>query len=337
MKKFLAIAVLVVVAMSAFAQSTGSPHLTLGVNAPLNGWVPMGADSSWNQRIDNAAVDPNSAAILKQIGGNVMVDREIPYVVVDSRVSTEITDASKTPFVNVTIKAEPKSNGEFYPQLSSGTIGNVTEAPIPSGQWFQSNSDGHGIVIDMATMESYEFWWPTVTLNPAGGQTWSAAMMARWNLLAGDNQRPWFTPAATGAGVSYFPGLLKFDEAQSPNGIKHALAFCLAPANVGGWFTPPALMQLTHNAATLPGMGAKFRLRSSFDVSKYSPTNQNILKALKQYGMVLVDLGSNLYVTATSDTRWDATDLRLLKQVKASDFEVVNAVTRYDYHHKPTN
>jgi len=45
--------------------------------------------------------------------------------------------------------------------------------------------------------------------------------------------------------------------------------------------------------AQYPPMGARFRLKASFDISHFSATNQIILTALQRYGMMLADNGSS--------------------------------------------
>ena len=71
------------------------------------------------------------------------------------------------------------------------------------------------------------------------------------------------------------------------------------------------------------------RLKASFDVSGYSTANQVILKALKKYGMIMADKGSNLYLSGAPDDRWDNTDLHALGQVSASNFEVLQMTPLY--------
>lgn len=61
----------------------------------------------------------------------------------------------------------------------------------------------------------------------------------------------------------------------------------------------------------------------NLDISGYSATNQVILTAMKHYGLILADIGSDLYITGTPDDRWDNEDLNQLKSVKATDFEIV--------------
>ena len=45
--------------------------------------------------------------------------------------------------------------------------------------------------------------------------------------------------------------------------------------------------------------------------------------AMKIYGLILADIGSNMFITGAPDERWDNDDLNQLKQVRATDFEVV--------------
>jgi hypothetical protein len=69
------------------------------------------------------------------------------------------------------------------------------------------------------------------------------------------------------------------------------------------------------------------RLKASFDVSGYTPAMQVILRALKRYGMILADNGSNWFVSGAPDPRWSDDELRTLKTLRGSDFEVVRMGT----------
>jgi hypothetical protein len=71
-------------------------------------------------------------------------------------------------------------------------------------------------------------------------------------------------------------------------------------------------------------MGIRVRLKAGFDISTFSATNQIILTALKEYGMLLADNGANWYMSGVPDPRWDNDDLRDLARVEGSDFEVVD-------------
>src|ERR1700683_355530 len=89
-------------------------------------------------------------------------------------------------------------------------------------------------------------------------------------------------------------------------------------------FVPPASHWAANstNANAAP-MGMRLRLKASFDISQFSATNQVILTALQQYGMIMADNGSNMYISGAPDARWDNDDLHNLDQVTNLDFDVV--------------
>jgi len=70
-------------------------------------------------------------------------------------------------------------------------------------------------------------------------------------------------------------------------------------------------------------MGMRMRLKADYDISSFPPQAKVILTALKNYGMIMADNGSNLFLTGAPDDRWNNDDLTALKQVPASAFEVI--------------
>ena len=54
---------------------------------------------------------------------------------------------------------------------------------------------------------------------------------------------------------------------------------------------------------------------------------QVILRALKKYGMILADNGSNWYLSGAPDPRWNDDELRSLRSLRGSDFEVLQMGT----------
>jgi len=44
---------------------------------------------------------------------------------------------------------------------------------------------------------------------------------------------------------------------------------------------------------------------------------------MKKFGLILADIGSDMYVSGSPDERWNNDDLAKLSKIKASDFEVV--------------
>jgi hypothetical protein len=75
-------------------------------------------------------------------------------------------------------------------------------------------------------------------------------------------------------------------------------------------------------AYSLP-FGGRIRLKQGYDISGFTPGVQVILKAMKKYGLILADIGSNMYVSGVPDERWDNDALHAMGSIKASDFEVV--------------
>ena len=72
-------------------------------------------------------------------------------------------------------------------------------------------------------------------------------------------------------------------------------------------------------------MGARFRLKADYDISDFPPEMQVLLRAMKEYGIILADNGSNWYVSGAPDERWDNDMLHLLDVLTGNDFEAVDA------------
>ena len=71
-------------------------------------------------------------------------------------------------------------------------------------------------------------------------------------------------------------------------------------------------------------MGARFRLKADYDISGFPPEMHVLLQAMKEYGIVLADNGSNWYVSGAPDERWDNDMLHLLDVLTGNDFEAVD-------------
>jgi hypothetical protein len=105
--------------------------------------------------------------------------------------------------------------------------------------------------------------------------------------------------------------------------ITHALRFTVQRTQRA--YLWPARHQASSNSdPNLPPMGLRLRMKASVDISRFSPGNQVILRALKQYGMLVSDNGSNWFISGAPDDRWDNNDLNALKAIPGSDFEVVD-------------
>jgi len=74
----------------------------------------------------------------------------------------------------------------------------------------------------------------------------------------------------------------------------------------------------------LPRMGERLRLKADYDISKFSPNVQAILKGLKKHGMLVADNGIDWALSCAPDERIPVLHDELRK-IKGSAFEVVEA------------
>lgn len=290
----------------------------LGAGASLKGALPFPADNPWNTDISNAPVDPNSNALIASIGltrglhpdfGSGLYDNApigIPYVVVGT--------------------GQPKVAIHFTAYGSQSDPGPYPVPPDASVEGEQvgvpgSGGDRHVLVIDRDNQRLYELY----RAFPNGDGSWNADSAAVFHLDS-DTVRPTAQPgwtSADAAGLPIFPGLARYDEAAS-GVIRHALRFTASTTRKA--YVPPA----THWASSStdpnrPPMGMRVRLKASFAIpASFSTESRALLQAMKTYGMLLADNGSNWYVSGAPDPRWNNGRLLAeLGQVKGSDFEVV--------------
>ncbi len=138
--------------------------------------------------------------------------------------------------------------------------------------------------------------------------------------------RPAGWTSADAAGLPIFPGLIRYDEVNELKEITHSLRFT-AQRSRRAYVHPARHFASDNPNPNLPPMGMRVRLKASFDISGFSPAMQVILRAMKKYGMILADNGSNWYVSGAPDSRWNDDELNTLKAIKGSDFEVVQMGT----------
>ncbi len=278
-----------------------------GIGASLHGCRPFPDDNPWNTPVDKDSVDPLSDKIIAGIGLNVPLHPDfcgqwnggvcgIPYVVV----------TSKTPKVSVTFDYADESDPGPYPIPA--------DAPIEGGP--ASTGDRHILMLDRDNWILYELY---AAYPPGTG--WTAGSGAIFNLDS-DSLRPAGWTSADAAGLPIFPGLVRYDEVVEQKQILHAVRFTVV--NSRNAYIPPATHYASSKTAdTLPPMGMRVRLKASVDISGYSANMQVILTALKTYGMIVADNGSNWYVSGAPDSRLNDDELNTLKQITGSDFEVV--------------
>lgn len=265
------------------------------------------ADNPWNKDIDAAAVDPYNTQIIAGIAAPVIkadfgsglwqgAPIGIPYLVV--------CGSQPKVAINYTDYGNESDPGPF---------------PIPVTAPIEGNGvgDAHVIAVDIENKMLYELFYSRVN-----GNHWDASSGAVFN-LSSNQLRPDTWTSADAAGLPIFPGLVRYDEIVKGE-IDHPIRFTLTSNNVKPAYISPARHKVnsTGGQYSLP-FGARIRLKANFDISGYSATNQIILRAMKKYGLILADIGSNLYISGAPDERWNNDDLRKLGQIHGSDFEVV--------------
>ena len=282
---------------------------TLGPGASLSGLQIFPADNPWNLDVSRLPVDKLSSAILGRIGldkaihpdfGTVYagVPNGIPYVVV----------AGSRKRVPVRFENSDESDAGAYPI--------PIDAPIEGGPG--GKGDRHVLVLDRDNRKLYELF---AARPDADGKGWSAGSGAVFD-LASNKTRPAGWTSADAAGLPVFPGLARYEEAATAGGIRHAFRFTVARTR-RAYVHPARHFASPHRDVDLPPMGMRVRLKGSFAIDRFPSQARAISLALKTYGMILADNGSDWYLSGSPDPRWDDDDLATLKRIKIRDFEVV--------------
>ncbi len=275
----------------------------------IGGCQVFPADNIWNVPVDTLPVHPRSADYIATIGAGVGLHADfgsgtwngqpigIPFVTVPG---------DQTP-VPVTFDYADESDPGPYPI--------PPDAPIEGGP--ASTGDRHVLVLDRDRCLLYETWdsWPQ------GDGSWHAGSGARFD-LSSHALRPAGWTSADAAGLPILPGLVRYEEVAA-GVIPHAIRFTAAHTQRATVW-PARHFASSSTDPAWPPMGQRFRLKAAFDVRPFPPEVQVILNALKTYGLILADNGSNWYLSGAPDERWDNDALAQLAGVKGSDFEAVD-------------
>lgn len=274
----------------------------------IGGCQVFPADNVWNAAIDALPVDSNSNAYVATIGGSKPAHPDfgtvyngapngIPYVVVPAT----------QPSVGVSFDYGDESDAGPYP-IPPG-------APIEGGP--QSDGDRHVLIVDAGACKLYELF----AAYPQPNGSWHAGSGAIFD-LTGNSLRPSTWTSADAAGLPILPGLVRYDEVAAGE-ITHALRFT-APQTRKAFIWPARHQASSLTGMNFPPMGQRFRLKAAFDISRFGPHVQIILRALKQYGMFLADNGSSWFLSGAPDPRWDDDELHQIAQLTGNDFEAVD-------------
>ena len=261
-------------------------------------------DNHFNVRVDRLPLHPQSSAIVRSIGLDRTVHPDfgsgryegrrigIPYTVVPRRQR------------RVPVSFEYASESDRGPY------------PIPPRAPVEGGSDRHVIAVQRGTCRLYELF-----AAERSGSGWAAGSGAIFRLRS-NRLRPRGWTSADAAGLPIFPGLARHAEV-ARGAIRHALRFTV-PRTRRAFDYPARHFASSLTDPVLPAMGQRVRLRASVDPSRFGRQARVIVRAVKRYGMLLADNGSPWFISGAPSRRWDNDDLRTLKQLRGSDFEVVD-------------
>lgn len=307
-----------------FAATLGGP---IPVQLPLfpgNNW--------WNTDITNAPPDGNSGILIDFItqpypghvkrvhadwGGDVGDGSGetygIPFIIVDD------SQATTTPTFN-DFDSESDHVPFPIPDEAITTFGWI-EGGEPGNQ--DPGGDRHMLIVNRSQNTLYEMG--NVFYNGSG---WEASGGYFFDMKTNTPRTPGFT-SADAAGLAILPGLVRYDEVNDLPEINHA--FRVTMRTTSSPYVFPASHQAGNTAGALP-MGARLRLKSTVNPAGVTnPIVLKLIKALKRYGLIVADNGSDMFITGTYDTRWNVNNLidtinnstQGLGALQATDFEVI--------------
>ena len=282
-----------------------SPLAFSASNPEIGRCAVFPANNIWNTPVNTLPVDAHSSAWVDSIGRTTGFHMDfgsgtwnggpigIPYNVVGAGV----------PKVTFSFQYADESDPGPY--------------PMPASPQIEFGSDHHLLVVDSSTCTLYEVY----AARTSGGK-WYGGSGAIWNMYA-NGLRPDTWTSADAAGLPILPGLVRYDEIAA-GAIRHAIRFTASSTN--GYIWPARhLTSNDPNSPGIPPMGARFRLKASFDISGYPAVLQVILRAMQTYGIILADNGSDWYISGAPDARWNNDMLRQMDALTGDDFEAVDS------------
>jgi hypothetical protein len=282
------------------------PPASLSPRAPS-----LANQAAWNQDVSKAPVARNSAKVIAYIdsqGGDFLHPDfgsprayGFPYSVVGA-------GQRRLP-VRYTAYGSESDPGPF--PVPPG-------APVEGGA--SSDGDRHVLVFDRSRCLLFELY--RAFFSSAGGPHWKADSGVSWDLRS-TSLRPDSWTSADAAGLPIFPGLIRYEEAAAGR-IEHAIRVTFESTR-DAWVHPASHCAGDTGNADAPPMGTRLRLKAGYGLGRFSGPARTIAIALKRYGMIVADNGSNWFFSGTSDRRWDDENLNQLKRIPGSAFQVVRS------------
>ncbi len=291
----------------------GGPRIVSAEPLPGTACAMFPADSVFNTDVAGLPVSSASAAWMANMTQNSNLHPDFGTFAQEYGIPINVApppSSGLTP--TFSFDSESDHPAEGYPIQPATNIEGGPSAP--------SGSDRHALVLDQSRCKLYEIY---NLQNFTTGQTPQAGSGATWD-LSSNGMRPLGWTSADAAGLPIAPLLLRPDEIQA-GAITHAIRFT---SHCTSGFIWPASHQAGLCSTGFPPMGARFRLKRSFDISHFSANTQVVLTAFQRYGLILADNGSDWYFQGTTDDWWGTTAgsalVADLKTIPASQFEAVD-------------
>jgi hypothetical protein len=291
---------LVLASIVATAPGAGAMPLPHAPHCPL-----FPRSFTTNQRVDALPVAGNSDAIVRSIGLDDAMHADfgsgrwegsrigIPFDVV----------SRKTKRSRVTFDYADESDRVRY--------------PIPSNVHIEGGGDRHALLLDRSACRLYELF-----ALRRSGSGWAAGSGATWNLRKKRLRHAGWT-SADAAGLPILPLLARYDEVRRGR-IDHALRVTVQRTRSS--YVYPARHEASSDGdPSLPRMGERLRLKKSVDISTFPRQARIVLKAMRRYGLIVADNGSDWFVSGAPAAGWSNDQLHTLGRITGRDFEVVDA------------
>ena len=256
----------------------------------LEGCPVFPANNIWNTPVDQLPVAERSQDYINSIGSNVKLHPDFGSgtwegypIVIPINVVTGTLTTSTVVF-------------QYWRESDAGPY------PIPSNPLIEGNpalGDRHILILDRDHCLLYELY----NARKESG-VWHAGSGAIFDMSANNLRTDGWT-SADAAGLPILPGLVRYAETASDE-INHAIRFTVQHTRNS------YLWRARHQASTStnlanPPMGQRFRLKASYNISGFPAQMQAILRAMKKYGLILADNGSNWYISGIPHPHWDTT------------------------------
>ena len=267
------------------------------------------ASSPWNQRVDKLPVAAGSDRIVAAIGVDDHMHADFGSGLWDGGpIGIPLTVVRGT-------QAKSRVAFQYASESDKGPYPIPKNVAIEGGR--QSEGDRHALIVDRDKCKLYELF----ALYPTANGGWRAGSGAIFDLRS-NKLRPAGWTSADAAGLPILPGLARYEDVAKGR-IDHALRFTVSETRAA-YVWPARHIASDKTDPSLPPMGMRFRLKQNYPIAGFPRQARIVLQALKEYGMIVADNGSNWYVSGAPSPKWSNDQLHTLHRVPGSAFEVVD-------------